>query len=478
MLTAVELVVFLDTTALNVALPQIGRDLGLGEAQLGWVTNAYILAFGGFMLVGGRAADLLGPRRVFMAGLTAFTIASAFAGVADSSEVLVAARVLQGVGAAVMVPAQLALLSVTFTEPAARRAAFGVWSAMGAAGAALGTAVAGPLTDGFGWPSIFFINLPVGVIALAFTPRLLPADPKRAAGASGRLDAPGAVTGTAALLVIGYAIVALADADTRSRAWLLLGVGVALLCAFIVIEARSAHPLMPLRLFRVRELSGAAIVNMLVGAAHVPVFALLAVYLQYVQHYSPTRSGLAVFPVAAVSITISRTLIPPALKRIGARNMLAAGLAAQALAMAWLARIPVDVAYVPDVLPAALLLGVGLPAAFVGVTEPAVNAVDAADTGIAAGIVNTAQRIGSGLGVTAILAIAFTASGGASSDDADSFADGVHVGFISTSALAVLGCLLTLFLLRTSRVEGQSSPEASSSTGDQATPTIAGQDAN
>ncbi|WP_285487212.1 MFS transporter [Amycolatopsis taiwanensis] len=340
-ITVVELVVFLDTTVLNVALPSIGADLGLDEAGLGWVT----------------------------------------------------------LGAAVVIPAQLALLATTFTGPAVRNRAFGVWSAMAAAGAAIGTAVGGPLTDLFGWPSIFLINLPVGVLALTFV-RVLPPDPARSDRAAGRLDVPGAITGTAALLIIGYAIGALGDESTRALAAALLGTGLALLACFVLIEARSSHPLMPLRLFTIRQVSGSAVVNALVGAAHVPTFALLALYLQNTQHYSPTESGLAVLPVAVVNIVVSRTLIPYALDRLGAWRVLAAGLGLQALAMAWFARLPEHATYLIDVLPGTILLGIGLPAAFVGVTTPAVTSVGKADAGIAAGIVNTAQRVGSGLGVT------------------------------------------------------------------------------
>lgn len=458
LLTAVELVVFLDTTVLNVALPVIGRDLGLDEAGLGWVTNAYLLAFGGFMLLGGRAADTLGPRRVFAFGLTLFTVASAVAGFSDVAWLLISARALQGVGAAVVVPSQIALLTTTFTEPAARRRAFGVWGAMGAAGAAIGSAAGGPLTDFLGWPSIFLINLPVGIVALAFTTRLLPPDTSATAEAneekhkhprpSDRLDIPGAITGTAALLLIGYAIGALADPSTRLEAWILLGLGSALLLGFILIEARSPHPLMPLRLFRVREVVGSSLVNALVGAAHIPVFALLALYLQNTQDYSATWSGLAVLPVALMGVGASRTLVPYCLKRIGARGMLAIGLGLQAAAMLWLVRLPAECNYVVDILPAALVLGLGLPSAFVGVTVPAVTAVSEADTGITAGIVNTAQRVGAGLGVTSLLMFASYVTQNTTGDREAAYIDGLHAGFAAAAALAALGCILTLTVLR------------------------------
>ncbi|WP_280467637.1 MFS transporter [Nocardia cyriacigeorgica] len=447
LITMVELVVFLDTTVLNVALPSIGVDLGLDEAGLGWVTNAYLLAFGGFMLLGGRAADLLGPRRMFAAGLAVFTVASALAGFAATPEMLIGARALQGLGAALVIPAQLALLTMTFTEPAARNRAFGVWSAMGAAGAAIGTAVGGPLTDVFGWPSIFLINLPVGVLALAFL-RVIPPDPAALVRSVRRLDVPGAITGTAALLIIGYAIGALGDEATRPVAWVLLVAGLALLAYFVFLEARSPHPLMPLRLFAIRQVSGSAVVNALVGAAHVPTFALLALYLQNTQHYSPTASGLAVLPVAVVNVVVSRTLIPYALDRLGAWRVLAAGLGLQALAMAWFARLPEHGSYLIDVLPGAVLLGVGLPAAFVGVTAPAVTSVDEADAGIAAGLVNTAQRVGSGLGVTGVLLLADVVA--RQSTAADAYRTGLNVAFAAAAALAVIGVVLTVALLRTS----------------------------
>ncbi|WP_228811819.1 MFS transporter [Nocardia otitidiscaviarum] len=449
LITVVELVIFLDTTVLNVALPAIGQRFGLGEAGLGWVTNAYLLAFGGFMLLGGRAADLYGPRRMFGVGLAVFTAASALAGFAASPTVLIAARALQGIGAAVVIPAQLALLTATFTEPAARRRAFGVWSAMGAAGAAIGTAVGGPLTDVFGWPSIFLINLPVGVAALAGLV-LLPRDSARTGG---RLDIPGAVTGTMALLILGYGIGAWGDPDARSLAAPLTIAGLLGMAAFLLIEARSPHPLLPLRLFRIRRVSGSAAVNTLVGAAHVPAFALLALYLQNTQGYSPTLSGLAVLPVAVVNIVVSRTVIPYALERFGATGVLAGGLALQALALGWLARLPEHGDYPVDVLPAAVIFGIGLPAAFVGVTAPAVEAVAETDRGIAAGTVNTAQRVGSGLGVTAVLLLAQSVT-----DATHDHVQGLRAGFAASAALALLGCLFTLAILRTPRPAVEAEP--------------------
>ncbi|WP_336085726.1 MFS transporter [Nocardia sp. SSK8] len=448
LITAVELVVFLDTTVLNVALPTIGAELGLSESGLGWVTNAYLLAFGGCLLLGGRTADLIGPRRMFTLGLGLFTLASLVAGLAPSAEVLIAARAAQGVGAALLIPAQLALLTAVFTTPAARNRAFGTWSAMGAAGAAIGTALGGPLTDLFGWPSIFLINVPVGVLALAGV-RLLPADTRRTGAALRELDLPGAITATTGLLLLGYGIGALGEPAPGAGPALMLGGGAVLLVLFVLIQARSPHPLMPLRMFGVRAVSGSAAVNFLVGAAHVPVFALIALYLQHTQDYSPTLSGLAVLPVAVVNIVLSRTLLPVCLDRFGARWVLTAGLAIQALAMLWFARLPEHANYLIDIAPGAILLGIGLPAAFVGVTVPAVTAVGESQAGTAAGIVNTAGRIGSGIGVTALLLLAQEVTESATATADTAYRTGLTSAFLAAAALAALGAALAAFALPT-----------------------------
>ncbi|WP_206686437.1 MFS transporter [Kribbella qitaiheensis] len=310
------------------------------------------------------------------------------------------------------------------------------------AGAAIGTSAGGLLTEGLGWRSIFLINLPVGVLALLLVGKLLPADTPQGVRSVRRLDLPGAVLGTSGLLLLGYAVGAIAEPAMRTSATIALVLALVLLAGFVVVETRSAAPLMPLRLFRIREVAGSAVVNALVGAAHVPAFALLALYLQNTQHYGPTQSGLAVLPVAAAGLISSRTVIPAATKRFGTHTLLWVGLALQAIALAWFATLPATVNYLSDVLPAALILGVGLPASFVGVTVPAVTAVDQADAGVTVGVVNTAQRIGSGLGVTAILVLASTVTGTAG------YLAGLQVGFAAAAAFALLGCLLTLALLR------------------------------
>jgi MFS family permease len=446
LITVVELVVALDTTVVNIALPAIGRDLRLGEAQLGWVANAYLLAFGGFMLLGGRLVDRLGPRRAFRAGLAAFTVASGLAGLAPSAGLLIAARAVQGVAAAVVIPAQISLLAATFTEPDVHRRAFGVWSAMGAAGSAAGTAVGGLLTQALGWPAIFLINLPIGAVAVLLTGRLVPSGGPGVR--SGRLDVPGAVVATTALLVLGYAVGTLSEPGGRLPALMLATAGLALLGGFVAIEARAAEPLLPLRLFRIGAVSGSAVLNVVVGAAHVPAFILLSLYLQHVRGYSPFQAGLAFLPVALMAMLVGRVLVPAVHKRIGGYGMLAAGLVLQALAFAWFTRLPVAGGYLADVLPGLLLLATGIPAAAVGVTVPAVDAVEKSDTGIVAGVVNTTQRIGAGLGVAALLAAAATVTGRAGPPTDAAYVAGLHASFLVCAALAALGCLLTVLLLR------------------------------
>ncbi|TNC29269.1 MFS transporter [Amycolatopsis alkalitolerans] len=450
--------VFLDTTVVNVALPSIGHGLGLGESGLAWVVGAYQLTFGGFQLVGGRAADLLGRRRLFLAGVLVFTAASLAAGLAPSAAVLLAARAAQGVGAALVVPAEISLLAVTFPDSRDYARAFGVWSAMGAAGAAAGTALGGILTQGLGWPSIFLINLPIGAAAVALTRRLLPAD---AAGVGGRhpwrrLDLPGAALGTGGLVLVVYAITASAGRGLDVATMTTCALGLLLLAGFSWHETHAVRPLMPLRLYRVRNVTGSTLVNFLVGAAHVPAFVLLALYLQHVAGYSPMTSGFAVLPVAVVNMAVARTVLPAALARFGARVVLTGGMVLLAIGLGGLARVPVHGSYLLDVLPAGLVFGVGLPAAFAGVTIPAVTSVAEVDTGITAGIVQTAQRVGAALGATAATALAAAWTAGHTGPPLQTYTGGLRVAFAAAAGTAALGAVLAATIIRspgTPRVE-------------------------
>jgi MFS family permease len=471
LLTVVELMVFLDTTVVNVAMPSIGRGLHLAESSLAWVAGAYQLTFGGFQLIGGRAADLLGRRRVFVAGVAIFTGASLLAGLAAWPWLLLTARALQGLGAAIVVPAEISLLAVTFTEPRAYARAFGVWSAMGAAGAAAGSVLGGVLTQGLGWPSIFLVNLPIGVAALALTGRLLPRDvapdrdglrdggglaPEPGGSRWRRLDLPGALAGTTALILVVYGVTAAAVHGFDARTTSALLAGVALGVVFCGIEARTTAPMMPLRLYRIRNVSGSAVVNFMIGIAHVPAFVLLALYLQQVQHYGPIASGLAVLPVAIGAVSIARTALPWALARYGAKPVLVTGMTLLGLALAGFARLPLHAHYLTDVLPAGVLLAVGLPACFAGSTIPAVTSVAKADTGIAAGIAQTAQRVGGALGATGATALAAAWTAHYTGSHLAGYAAGIRVAFAAAAATALLGALAALILITTSRPDRES----------------------
>lgn len=453
LLTSVELVVFLDTTVVNVALPAIGAGLALPESGPAWVVGAYQLTFGGFQIAGGRAADLLGRRRLFAVGVALFTAASLLAGLSPTAGALLVARAAQGVGAALVVPAEISLLAATFTEPATYARAFGVWSAMGAAGAAAGTALGGILTQGLGWPSIFLINVPIGVAALALTRELLPADAVTNDGAWRwrRLDVPGAVAGTGGLVLVVFAVTAAANGGLRTSTVVALTAGLIVLVGFVLRERRAATPLMPLRLFRMRNVSGSTVVNFLVGAAHVPAFVLLAMYLQEVAGYDPMASGFAVLPVALVNMLVARTVLPIALSRYGARVVLTAGMLALTAGLGGFVRLPVHGTYLVDVLPASLVFGVGLPAAFAGVTIPAVTAVADADTGVASGIVQTAQRVGAALGATAATAIAAGWTYAHPGSHLAAYTGGLRVAFAAAAAVAAVGAVVAATVIRRDR---------------------------
>lgn len=453
LLTSVELVVFLDVSIVNVALPAMGTALALGEAGLAWVVNGYQLTFGGLQLVAGRMADVVGRRRVFEVGLAVFTAASLLAGLAPNAGMLVAARALQGIGAALVVPAELALLAGIFTEPAAYRRAFGVWSAMGAAGAASGVALGGVVTQALGWPWIFLINVPIGLVALGFSRRCLPADPPPVANPLRSLDLTGALTGTVALLTLVYVASALPDRGWDTVTVTTAAVAVALASAFVLNQRRSAAPVLPHALLHLRELRGSAVANALVGAAHVPAFVLLSLLLQQVLHYSAIASGFAVLPIAVINMITARTVLPWAMGRYGARTVLAVGMGLLATGLAGFALLlHPGAGFVTAVLVPSIVFGVGLPAVFVGSTAPALAAAPSELTGAASGLVNTAQRVGASLGVTGLLLTAQTwsdAHGGSES----ALAQGLRLGFAGAAALAALGVVCALVMLTSNRDE-------------------------
>src|SRR3954465_3779839 len=362
LLCVAQFVVVLDASIVNVALPTIGDALHFTESNLPWVVNAYVLTFGGFLLLGGRAADLLGRRRVFMAGLVLFALASLAGGLATSSGQLIAARAAQGLGAAILSPAALSIVTNTFRDGAERNKALGVWGAVAGSGGAAGVLLGGVLTDGLGWEWVLWVNVPIGLAAAAIAPSLIAES--RSEGARRHFDFAGAVTITAGLSLLVYALVDANDAGWGSGQTIgLLALSAALLIAFVLIERRAPSPLMPFSIFRLRTLTGANVVGLLVGASLFSMFFYISLYMQQVLGYSAIKAGLSYLPLA-LSIIVSAGVASQLVTKIGFKSVLAAGMALIAAALVWFSQISVDGSFVSDILGPSLLAAVGLGFSF------------------------------------------------------------------------------------------------------------------
>ncbi|MGI8885397.1 MAG: DHA2 family efflux MFS transporter permease subunit [Gaiellaceae bacterium] len=445
-----DLMIVLDVTIVGVALPSIKEDLGFSEESLAWVVNAYLLTFGGFLLLGGRLGDLFGHRRLFLIGLAIFTAASLACGLASSQEVLVAARAVQGVGGAVVSAVALSLMMTLFTQPAERAKAMGIFGFVASGGGSIGVLLGGVLTDVLSWEWIFFVNLPVGVAVVALSLRLLPTAPGIAM--KGRLDIVGAVTVTAALMLAVYAIV-----NGNGNGWIsgrtlgLLGAAAALMALFIGLEARVRAPLMPLGLFRLRNVATANVVGVLWAGAMFAWFFLSALYLQLVLGYSPLEVGLAFLPgnliMGALSVGLSAKLV----LRFGIRLPLAAGLLLAALGLLLFARAPVDGSFVVDVLPSMILLGMGAGIAFNPVLLAAMSDVEPSEAGLASGVVNTSFMMGGALGLAVLASLAAARTDGlAASGDGElvALAGGYQLAFLVGAIFAVAAAAIGVALLR------------------------------
>jgi EmrB/QacA subfamily drug resistance transporter len=399
------LMVILDGTIVTVALPAIQDDLGFSAPDLGWVANAYLVPAGGLLLLAGRIGDLLGRRRVFVAGLVVFTVASLLCGVSTHQSTLIVARFVQGVGGALTASVILGMIVMLFPEPDARARAFGVFGFVGAAGASIGVLAGGVLTDALSWHWIFFVNVPVGVLVLVATLRVV--GPDRGVGLVAGADVAGAVLVTAGLMLGVYTIVQTGDHGWASaRTGVLAAASVALLAGFVGRQARAAAPLVPLRIFRSRSVSGANAVQILMIAAAFGFQFMLALYLQRVLGYSAERTGVAFLPVTLTIGAFSLVVAPRAIVRFGARAALLGGVAFLAVGMALLVRISADGGYAVDVLPTLLLFGVGAGLALPSVTTLAMSGPDAADSGLASGLANTTQQIGGALGIAVLTTLA------------------------------------------------------------------------
>jgi EmrB/QacA subfamily drug resistance transporter len=436
------LMVVLDTTIVNVALPSIRESLGFSEASLAWVVNAYMLTFGGFLLFGGRLGDLYGHRRVFLIGIGVFTVASVACGLSVNQQMLVGARAVQGIGGALASAVGLSLVMTLFTEPLERAKAMGITGFVASGGGAIGVLLGGVLTDALNWHWIFLVNVPIGVGVCLLMVRLFPAG----AGTLQvrRLDVAGAITVTAALMLAVDAVVN-GDRDgwTSTRTVGVLGTAVLLLLAFVVIEIRAEAPLMRFDLFRSRNLSTANVIGILWAAAMFAWFFLSALYLQQVLDYTPMQVGLAFLPgnivMAICSVSVSARLVI----RFGYRLPLAGGLAMATVGLLLLARAPMGGHFALDVLPSMLLLGLGAGIAFNPVLLAAMGEVEPADSGLASGLVNTSFMMGGALGL-AVLASLAAARSGTHPDPTSAAAllDGYHLAFLAGAALAAVAAVL------------------------------------
>jgi EmrB/QacA subfamily drug resistance transporter len=445
------LMIVLDTTIVNVALPSIRADLAFTETSLVWVVNAYMLTFGGFLLLGGRLGDLYGHRRLFLAGITLFTLASLACGLANSQGLLIAARAVQGLGGAVVSAVALSLIMNIFTEPGERAKAMGVYGFVCSAGGSIGVLLGGLLTSSFSWHWIFLVNLPIGAAVYALCLALLPNAPGTAKG--GKLDIAGAVTVTTSLMLAVYAVVNGNEAGWMSaRTLAMLGAAAVLLAAFLAIEARVAHPLMPLGLFRLRNVATANVVGVLWAAAMFAWFFISALYLQLVLGYTPMQVGLAFLPSNLIMAAFSLGLSARIVMRFGIRGPLAAGLLLAAVGLALFARAPVDGRFALDVLPGMLLLGVGAGIAFNPLLLAAMSDVEPSESGLASGVVNTAFMMGGALGLAVLASLAaarsetLTAAGAAVPAALNG---GYQLAFVVGAVFATIAGLLGAALMRT-----------------------------
>jgi EmrB/QacA subfamily drug resistance transporter len=456
LLAAAQFVVVLDASIVNVALPSIGSDLHFSEANLQWVVNAYVLVFGGFLLLGGRMADLLGRRRVFIAGLVLFGLASLVGGLANSEGMLIAARAVQGLGGALLSPAALSIITTTFPEGSERNKALGVWGAVAGAGGAAGVLLGGVLTDSLGWEWVFFVNTPVTLAAAAWARILLVES--RSEGARRHFDTFGAVTVTAGLSLLVYTMVRTNENGWGSATTIgLFAVSAALLVAFVVWEQRSPAPLVPFRIFRIRNLTAANIVGLLIGASLFSMFFFVSLYMQRVLGYSPLKAGLSYLPLA-VTIIISAGVASQLVTRLGHKPVLVGGMVLVAVGLLLFSSVSPDGSFLSDVLPASLIAAAGLGFSFVPVTIASQTGVQGEDAGLASGLINTSQQIGGALGLAVLSTIATSKTGdvlagahGAQSALPDALTQGFQSAFTAGAAFAVLGVVLTLVLMRTPR---------------------------
>ena len=453
LLCMTQFMVVLDASIVNIALPSIGREVGISQENLSWVVNGYVLTFGGFLLLGGRMADLLGRRRIFMVGLVIVAVASLFAGFAPSEGALIAARAGQGLGAAIIAPSALSIVATIFRDGSERNKALGAWGAVAGSGGAAGVLLGGVLTDSLGWEWVLWVNVPVALGVLALTPGLIPES--RSESQTRSFDLAGAVTVTAGLSLLVYAIV-----DAESAGWGsaktigLLAAAIALLGLFAAIELRSKAPLVPFSIFRKRTLTGANAVGFMVGGSLFAMFFFITLYMQQVLGYSPIKAGVSYLPLS-VAIILSAGVASQLVTRIGFKPVLVIGLVLIAGGLVWFGGVSVDGGFTTDILGPSLLAAVGLGFAFVTTTIAAVAGIDDSEQGLASGLINTSQQVGGALGLAVLATVAnsrtddvLAAAGGNPRALPEALVEGFQSAFLGAALIAVIGLVLTLVLIR------------------------------
>jgi EmrB/QacA subfamily drug resistance transporter len=451
-----QLMVILDVSIVNVALPSIRGGLHFSTTGLQWVVNAYTLTFAGFLMLGGRASDLLGRRRVFLAGTALFSLASLACALSDSGSLLIAARTVQGIGGAIISPASLAIITTSFKEGRERSRALGVWGAMGGVGGSLGALLGGVLTQAFGWPAIFLVNVPIGAGVILLTAGgIVPAG--RSSTADRHFDASGALLVTGALTALVYAIV-----RTDTLGWgapgvlIPLAIGAALLAAFVFVEGKVARaPLMPLRVFRMARLRAANLIMFLLYAAVFSIWFFLSLYLQEVLHYDPLQTGLRFLPMT-LAIVATSSLAPRLVARVGERRLLTVGMLCAAVGLFLLMDVHSGGSYVADVLPGGVLASLGLGLSLVPATIAAVSGVSAKESGLASGMLNTSRLIGGALGLAVLSTIAASRTRGdlvAGASSSAALSGGFRLAFAVAAGISLLGALSAAVLLRAPRRE-------------------------
>jgi len=447
---AAQFIVILDVAVVNVALPAIKSDLHFSQESLQWVITAYSIFFGGALLLGGRLADLLGRRRLFMIGVAVFTLSSLLSGFAWSEGSLIAFRALQGLGGALLSPAALSIIVTTFQEGRERNRALGIWAAAAAAGGSAGVLLGGVLTSYAGWPWIFFINIPVGALVLVAAPLLL--QESRGLLAHRHFDFAGAASITAGLMTLVYGLTYAAEHSWSSPATIgMLAAAAVLVTAFFVIESRSPAPLLPLRLLRVRTLSAANGVMAATAAIGFGNFLLITLYLQDVLHYSAVETGVA-FIAITLAIGVFSNVGQALTSRYGPRRVLSAGLLFMAASTLLYARMPVDGHYFWSIFPALVVGGIGLGLSFAPVTIAALQGVEPRDAGVASGLVNTTRQIGGAIGIAAVTTVVASATSGGQTETAVSLTNGFHAGFYALTGVALAGALVAASFIRSAQM--------------------------